>query len=184
LLEKQNALLEAVLITFERLQGAIGADSEQFVIRQSEALVKFLRQLAETQQRLQGVIKRIQLIFPSILSEGVEQKLTQLAAQGFSTEERQLLQDAGLSPENIQILEQVLLSLPSNANFNDLVQQGLGQWKLLIGDMRSTIREIGYALKAGQLTYDCRYSTMHGMPVTGGRGFRGLKPLWYNGVPP
>ena len=42
----------------------------------------------------------------------------------------------------------------------------------------------GYALKAGQLTYDCRYSTMHGMPVTGGRGFRGLKPLWHNGVPP
>ena len=37
--------------------------------------------------------------------------------------------------------------------------------------------KIGYALKAGQLTYDCRYSTMHGMPVTGGRGFRGLKPL-------
>jgi hypothetical protein len=45
-------------------------------------------------------------------------------------------------------------------------------------------RYVGYALKAGQLTYDCRYSTMHGMPVTGGRGFRGLKPLWYNGVPP
>ena len=43
---------------------------------------------------------------------------------------------------------------------------------------------IGYALKAGQLTYDCRYSTMHGMPVTGGRGFRGMKPLWYNSVPP
>ena len=42
----------------------------------------------------------------------------------------------------------------------------------------------GYPLKAGQLTYDCRYSTMHGMPVTGGRGFRGLKPLWYNSVPP
>jgi hypothetical protein len=42
----------------------------------------------------------------------------------------------------------------------------------------------GYPLKAGQLTYDCRYSTMHGMPVTGGRGFRGMKPLWYNGVPP
>jgi CheY-like chemotaxis protein len=42
----------------------------------------------------------------------------------------------------------------------------------------------GYPLKAGQLTYDCRYPTMHGMPVTGGRGFRGLKPLWYNGVPP
>jgi hypothetical protein len=43
---------------------------------------------------------------------------------------------------------------------------------------------IGYPLKAGQLAYDCRYSTMHGMPVTGGRGFRGLKPLWYNSVPP
>src|SRR4030095_822848 len=44
--------------------------------------------------------------------------------------------------------------------------------------------EEGYPLKAGQLTYDCRYSTMYGMPVTGGRGFRGLKPLWYNSVPP
>jgi hypothetical protein len=44
--------------------------------------------------------------------------------------------------------------------------------------------KLGYALKAGQLTYDCRYSTMHGMPVTGGRGFRVLKPLWYNSVPP
>jgi hypothetical protein len=43
---------------------------------------------------------------------------------------------------------------------------------------------LGYPLKAGQLTYDCRYSTMHSMPVTGGRGFRGLKPLWYNSVPP
>src|SRR5712691_7427119 len=42
----------------------------------------------------------------------------------------------------------------------------------------------GYPLKAGQLTYDCSYSTMHGMPVTDGRGFRGLKLLWYNGVPP
>ena len=42
----------------------------------------------------------------------------------------------------------------------------------------------GYPLKAGQLTYDCRHSTMHGMPVTGSRGFRGLKPLGYNGVPP
>jgi hypothetical protein len=26
----------------------------------------------------------------------------------------------------------------------------------------------GYLLKAGQLEYDCRYSKMHGMPVTGG----------------
>jgi hypothetical protein len=43
---------------------------------------------------------------------------------------------------------------------------------------------LGYALKEEQLTYDCRYSTMHGMLVTGGRGFRVLKPLWYNGVPP
>ena len=35
----------------------------------------------------------------------------------------------------------------------------------------------GYLLKAGQLEYDCRYSKMHGMPVTGGRGLRVLKPL-------
>ena len=45
-------------------------------------------------------------------------------------------------------------------------------------------RQEGYLLKVGQLEYDCRYSKMYGMPVTGGRGFRALKPLWYNGVPP
>jgi hypothetical protein len=44
--------------------------------------------------------------------------------------------------------------------------------------------EDGYPFNAGQLEYECHYSKMHGMPVTGGRGFRGLKPLWYNGVPP
>jgi hypothetical protein len=63
---------------------------------------------------------------------------------------------------------------------------GLG-WLIGMGIVCINVFEaecFGYALKAGQLTYDCRYSTMHGMPVTGGRGFRGLKPLWYNGVPP
>ena len=50
--------------------------------------------------------------------------------------------------------------------------------------LAKTVLAAGYALKAGQLTYDCHYSAMHGMPVTGGRGFRSLKPLWYNGVPP
>src|SRR5262249_32642107 len=45
-------------------------------------------------------------------------------------------------------------------------------------DAQEKDTSVGYALKAGQLTYDCRYSTMHGMPVTGGRGFRVLKPLW------
>jgi hypothetical protein len=35
----------------------------------------------------------------------------------------------------------------------------------------------GYPFNAGQLEYECHYSKMHGMPVTGGRGFRGLKPL-------
>ena len=64
-----------------------------------------------------------------------------------------------------------------------IVKERLGR---VIGDFGDQIYRglVGYALKAGQLTYDCRYSTMHGMPVTGGRGFRGLKPLWDNGVPP
>ena len=48
-----------------------------------------------------------------------------------------------------------------------------------IPSIQKPFAKMGYALKAGQLTYDCRYSTMHGIPVTGGRGFRGLKPLWY-----
>jgi hypothetical protein len=42
----------------------------------------------------------------------------------------------------------------------------------------------GHPLKVGQSEYDCRCSKMYGMPVTGGRGFSALKPLWYKGVPP
>src|SRR5215510_15593247 len=38
---------------------------------------------------------------------------------------------------------------------------------------------MGYALKAGQLTYDCRHSTIHSMPVTGGRAVRASSsPVW------
>jgi hypothetical protein len=37
----------------------------------------------------------------------------------------------------------------------------------------------GYPFNAGQLEYDYRYSKTPGMPVTGGRGFRSLKPLWH-----
>ena len=57
---------------------------------------------------------------------------------------------------------------------------------LLISMMSLGQRSVGggYLLKVGQWEDDCRYSTMHGMPVTGGRGFRGLKPLWYHSVPP
>src|SRR4051812_7952458 len=47
---------------------------------------------------------------------------------------------------------------------------------LVLGQTKTETKS-GYLLKVGQLEYDCRYSTMHGMPVTGGRGFRSLKPL-------
>jgi hypothetical protein len=83
------------------------------------------------------------------------------------------------SPEGNDFLKKYLESLSSRkdelppGNYNDLATMSEQETGFS-----------GYALKAGQLTYDCRYSTMHGMPVTGGRGFRGLKPLWYNGVPP
>jgi hypothetical protein len=55
---------------------------------------------------------------------------------------------------------------------------------LVFYDLSSRVSKKGDLLKAGQSEYDCRYSKMHGMPVTGGRGFGSLKPLWYKGVPP
>ena len=55
---------------------------------------------------------------------------------------------------------------------------------LVLGIDGAYVPSRGYPLKVGQWEDDCRYSTMHGMSVTGGRGFRSLKPLWYNGVPP
>ena len=63
-----------------------------------------------------------------------------------------------------------------NGRSNELIEVSNGRIK--------ASENLGYPLKAGQLEYDCRYSKMHGMPFTGGRGLRGLKPLWYNGVPP
>jgi hypothetical protein len=54
----------------------------------------------------------------------------------------------------------------------------------LADQVTSVLAPAGYPFNAGQLEYDYRYSKMPGMPVTGGRGFRSLKPLWYTGVPP
>src|SRR5438105_15350040 len=89
-------------------------------------------------------------------------------------------------------LEGLLVALPLVTAYRENVGQLLLETMFPMGNLRRMhpigtgefVDRFGYALKAGQLTYDCRYSTMHGMPVTGGRGFRSLKPLWYNGVPP
>jgi hypothetical protein len=58
---------------------------------------------------------------------------------------------------------------------DDPIARPLTQQQFIDGLSDYIFTFAGYALKAGQLTYDCRYSTMHGMPVTGGRGFRSLK---------
>ena len=87
-----------------------------------------------------------------------------------------------------ETLKEKVNTLPKGGVFLCYAEENTRQRKLL-KHVEETFRRQGHAVrgylrKAGQLEYDCRYSTMHGMPVTGGRGFRGLKPLWYNGVPP
>src|SRR3954462_13046113 len=44
----------------------------------------------------------------------------------------------------------------------------INQRHLYDSELRRVLSDNGYALKAGQLTHDCRYSTIHSMPVTGG----------------
>jgi hypothetical protein len=53
---------------------------------------------------------------------------------------------------------------------SELEQAGIDPDAINVSFGRRRRSKTGYALKAGQLTYDCRYSTMHGMSVTGGRG--------------
>jgi hypothetical protein len=92
--------------------------------------------------------------------------------------DKQTVHELALNPDNFTGRSDELI-------LSTLVHEMAHVWQQTYGEPpRRGYHNRGYALKAGQLTYDCRYSTMHGMPVTGGRGFRGLKPLWYNGVPP
>jgi signal transduction histidine kinase len=75
-----------------------------------------------------------------------------------------------------QIIREVIALAQSEVQRNRIaLETQLSDDVLLVFADRIQLQQVGYALKAGQLTYDCRYSTMHGMPVTGGRGFRSLK---------
>jgi hypothetical protein len=108
--------------------------------------------------------------------------------QGISHE--QLVQSFRSLIRDHQALYQHIHSIGENPHESDAISsetavRGVLDW--YAGSANTEMGEqlvYGYPLKAGQLGYDCRYSTMHGMPVTGGRGFRGLKPWWYNSVPP
>ena len=68
--------------------------------------------------------------------------------------------------------------------FSELEETFPAECTVVIEAFKQVFEHDGYPFNAGQLEYECHYSKMHGMPVTGGRGFRALKPLWYHGVPP
>jgi len=73
-------------------------------------------------------------------------------------------------------MEQPQSCWQQNNNLVGTLEEALSWLRSRAEDVKANARELflifcsklGYALKAGQLTYDCHYSTIHGMPVTGG----------------
>jgi hypothetical protein len=88
-------------------------------------------------------------------------------------------------PIVVQIVSEPLVDNLGNSRVVEVcLSSGEIYPRLDLAALPTSTASMGYLLKAGQLEYDCRYSKMHGMPVTGGRGFRSVKLLWYKGVPP
>ncbi len=80
--------------------------------------------------------------FSAIIDNELQTELARLATEGLSTEERQSLEDAGATPEEIQTIEELLNGMPEGVNYGEFVQQGLEEWIALIDDTLPTLEEI------------------------------------------
>jgi hypothetical protein len=120
--------LDAVVITIERLQGAIEANEPAFVLLQAETLRALLGSLADEQGDLSDSLRLVAAEFASLaglLGETMDVELDRFASQGLNWEERLVLQLAGFIPGEIEALNRTLRSIVLTPDFHSHVPQVL-----------------------------------------------------------
>jgi hypothetical protein len=138
-LAEQNAILEVVLTTIERLQGAIVAEEPLFIILQTTALKHYFQLLTYNQQDLKEALNLLGIefiAFTTPIYDELIQELILRSEEGLSPEERESLQQAGLTSEEIQTIEEIFDAIPTvlDGGLHNNYQTSIDQWIQLINE--------------------------------------------------
>lgn len=139
---RQVQIRDAILVTFERLQGAIIADEGEYMLLQSKTLVEFFERLEDNQENLRASTELLIRKLNSSWNEELGQRVLQLAMSGFSTGDRQLLEQAGLTEEEIATLQITLSKIPTTGNLNTILRSVLQEKIQLIDEEQTSTRGI------------------------------------------
>lgn len=139
---RQAQIRDAIVTTFERIQGAIIADEGQYMLLQSKTLAELFERLADNQENLRASIELLIRKLDSSWNEELEQKVLQLAMNGFSAEERQLLEQAGLTKEEITTLQTTLSEIPTTGNLKAVLRSILHERIQLIDKEQTSTKEV------------------------------------------
>lgn len=122
-LADQAAIEKALLISFERYQGALEANEPGYMVMQLEAMNHYADLMVENNAQLQQTINEViaQIESNEAVSETSLLELQErLALEGFTPEEEQSLRDLGLNDEDLEVYRQFLLSLDFDNALSDL----------------------------------------------------------------
>jgi len=165
---QQNAILEAVLVTIERLQGAEEANELTYVTLQAEALREFSLLLMSNQQEVREAFT----LLGTELVAGVEpvydemkNELTRLSVEGLSPEERELLQEAGISLDEIQTIEDILQALDVQDGFHNDLKVALDLFADYIGEVILPALEQGVEDIDALLEFIHSLTSIHGTVI-------------------
>ena len=112
---ENSAVLEALIISIERYEGARLANEDEYILLQAKAVKDYSEMVVENLGRLNGslseMIDEIKVIESnSDVLAAVEEMKDRLIAQGFTQEEIQFLKDSGINDSEIEDCKQMLLS--------------------------------------------------------------------------
>ena len=130
-LMNNNIILHAILVTMERLQGAIAADEPYFIRLQAASLKEYLQKFYLTQEELRDALLATGLAFDEFYSplyDTLDSELIRISIEGFSIDEKSILMKAGLTQEDIQIFEGMFSEIDIGSDLRSSILDGLDQW--------------------------------------------------------
>ncbi|RJS77707.1 PKD domain-containing protein, partial [Methanophagales archaeon] len=112
-LANQSAIEEALLVSFERYQGALKAGEPEFMRMQLEAIMHYSNLLRENERELKQLIPLVRgeiQSFEDEIGATVQEFQERLSSEGFTPEEEQELRNMGFTDEDLETYKQLLLS--------------------------------------------------------------------------
>lgn len=131
-LDKQGAIYEAFVISFERLQGAVLNEVPQYILLQSEAVEDYLEMLNQSQADFADTSRNFatefELYFDS-LDQTTLGTLEQLIQTGLGDDQKQQLKDVvGLTDEEIADINEIIVGSTYSPDLGSQVAEILNDW--------------------------------------------------------